>query len=592
MTNEDNSEVIETACLGRPFQLGMLYDCRSDMLITGPALWRQGTIEKSLHSEDLDGSDSVVITEDSLDSKASTLNISGSLKLSFLSNLVEVSGSAGYLQDRKSSKHQSRVSLKYWSTSKYKRLTMDHLATEKIEYPEVFSDGMATHVVTGIVYGADAILVFDRTVEEGENIRKVHGKVRGLIDVLSGLKDIGLEGEANFDMNDEEKQEATKLKCSFHGDIRLRQNPTNFSDAVSVYRQLPDLISGIGVPKRAHLYPLSKLNNSASKLVHEINVSFVHRAQAVMEELLDLKMQADDLKKTSTCFHFSAIQTQLNNFTDMLSEYKSSFSSNLKAILPTVRAGAPETTLANLFRSKEASPFNNSHLTEWLKLKEHEVKVLETYLSMMKDIEFAFTPGDLDKVLIEHDIVVCFCFKVVSIASDYLDKLKAYNLNPESSESCTSFSEHTASQPWFQDRLKMVLIRQRAKKFITFAAANKDNDKVKFVVVNSSSDEGTDYGCDIVLYDNLIEKNKFELPSAPNNVQALQGGVTHNSIQLQWSNPELGSDNIESHTVCYRQEDDPSDAWVIKKSKGNGKRSGFNMLIIIITSVLLTQVHA
>ncbi len=30
-----DSETIELACLGRPFQLGMLYDCRRDRLIPG-----------------------------------------------------------------------------------------------------------------------------------------------------------------------------------------------------------------------------------------------------------------------------------------------------------------------------------------------------------------------------------------------------------------------------------------------------------------------------------------------------------------------------------------------------------------------------
>lgn len=30
-----DSETIELACLGRPFQLGMLYDCRRDVLVPG-----------------------------------------------------------------------------------------------------------------------------------------------------------------------------------------------------------------------------------------------------------------------------------------------------------------------------------------------------------------------------------------------------------------------------------------------------------------------------------------------------------------------------------------------------------------------------
>ncbi len=72
---------LEMACLGRPFRLGMLYDCRNDMLVPGMTLWNDQTLKDSIQSESQVGSDFEVIAEDNLESKASKLNVNASLKL-------------------------------------------------------------------------------------------------------------------------------------------------------------------------------------------------------------------------------------------------------------------------------------------------------------------------------------------------------------------------------------------------------------------------------------------------------------------------------------------------------------------------------
>jgi hypothetical protein len=64
--------VIEKACLGPPFRLGMLYDCRSDNLIPGMTLWNN---ERLKSARPQIGSDFEVIAEDTLESKASQLKL-------------------------------------------------------------------------------------------------------------------------------------------------------------------------------------------------------------------------------------------------------------------------------------------------------------------------------------------------------------------------------------------------------------------------------------------------------------------------------------------------------------------------------------
>ena len=89
------------AALGRPFDLGMLYDRRSEKLILGKTLWSPDHLSQAVTTITKPYTNSEVLAEDTIDDKASALNIEASLKLSFLGGLVNVQGAAKYLDDRK-----------------------------------------------------------------------------------------------------------------------------------------------------------------------------------------------------------------------------------------------------------------------------------------------------------------------------------------------------------------------------------------------------------------------------------------------------------------------------------------------------------
>ena len=72
---------LEKPCLGRPFRLGMLYDCRRDSLVPGVTLWSAETLNKVVDSKSQETSDFEVIAEDSLSSKSFQLDVDAELKL-------------------------------------------------------------------------------------------------------------------------------------------------------------------------------------------------------------------------------------------------------------------------------------------------------------------------------------------------------------------------------------------------------------------------------------------------------------------------------------------------------------------------------
>ncbi|XP_056247151.1 cytolytic toxin-beta-like [Seriola aureovittata] len=172
-------DTIETAALGRPFQLGTLYDCRKDVLVPGVTLWDLDQLQKNTSVQLQHTTEFNVTASDSIEEKSNLLNISGSLKLSLLGGLVNVGGSAKYFQDTKKSHKQARMTLQYKTTTKFETLTMSHLAHGQVSHPNVFEDNTATHVVTAILYGAGAYFVFDRESSSEDNKKQAVAKNQG-----------------------------------------------------------------------------------------------------------------------------------------------------------------------------------------------------------------------------------------------------------------------------------------------------------------------------------------------------------------------------------------------------------------------------
>ncbi|CAK6984454.1 verrucotoxin subunit beta-like, partial [Scomber scombrus] len=252
----DASRTIELAALGRPFGLGMLYDCRRDSLISGMTLWNREDLKKNMGERPKPNSDFKIVASESVEGKSSVLEVDASLKASFLGGLVEVDGSAKYLNDHKTSKNQARVTLNYKTTTKFQELSMNHLGRGNVRHPDVFDKGNATHVVTGILYGAQAFFVFDREVSEKENHQDIQGNLEVMIKKIPGLT---IEGEGSLKMEDKDKANVEKFSFRFHGDFLLKKPPTSFQDAIQIYQSLPQLLGANGenaVPVKVWLLPL------------------------------------------------------------------------------------------------------------------------------------------------------------------------------------------------------------------------------------------------------------------------------------------------------------------------------------------------
>uniref|UniRef100_A0A8C1NCY1 Fibronectin type-III domain-containing protein n=1 Tax=Cyprinus carpio TaxID=7962 RepID=A0A8C1NCY1_CYPCA len=505
-------DVIETAALGRPFQLGMLYDCRKDALIPGITLWDPEKLQQSLRTRPQINTDFKVTASDSIEDKSRLLNIDGSLKLSLLGGLVSVTGAAKYLNDTKKSFRQQRLTLHYHSTCRFEELTMSHLAPENIIHQLVFDNDTATHVVTAVLYGADACFVFDREVSSDENKNTVEGEVNA---ALEKLLFISVDVKISLKMNDAQKNAVQKFTCTFYGDFQLPSNPTTFEDALKVFTDLPKLLGErkeLAVPVRVWLYPLDKLLSRASKLQKEISMDLILETESVVESLNTAEMRCRDLLKDSPASSFTAFHDTILQMRQNCYKYKLKLTKRLGSLLPNIRGDVmKETALNELLQEHEESPFRRSDLEEWLKERERESEIVKSVLRQLKDAG-AQVEVNIDLILMDLEVgnLVCFMFTSLNWSDMLLLQQKAY-LSPSAKGRNDESGPDRKQKSWLSPEIQKTM-RNNLKMFKNLIDLN-DSTSNMFIV--SSREMKNSPGSCILLFESECDEAVCFIPPSP-----------------------------------------------------------------------------
>ncbi|XP_041660215.1 uncharacterized protein LOC121520703 isoform X2 [Cheilinus undulatus] len=547
--DSDANCTMEVAALGRPFSLGMLYDCRKDSLVPGLTLWDHDDLVKHIRERPQKHNDFEIVTSELIEDKSSALDVNASLKASFLGGLVQVNGSAKYLNNSKTSKNQARVTLKYKATTKVQELSMNHLGRGNVKHPYVFDKGLATHIVTGILYGAQAFFVFDREVSQNENQQNVEGNLKLVIKKIPFL---AIEGEGSLKMEEKDRVNVEKFSCSFIGDFSLQKMPTSFEDAIQVYQSLPSLLGANGensVPMKVWLLPLTTLDSSAAKLVRQISVSLVQESQKVLEDFIELEMRCNDALRTTTAQQFPQIEKKIKTFKEMCSEFKLEFQQALAKKLPSIRGGGEEEAgLAEILSKIHSSPFSNRNLNEWMNCKIREIMALKRFTNMMKNTTVV-SAQHADEEIFSSDHCVCFVFTSLGVDEPFLSVLSNYlRQKPESENPGDPRTHDVEREQWYSSKEVVDSLRTKAKLFSDFAEANQENVNMKFLTVGMTNQ--TQKGSSVYLYkDGFPVTEDFEPPSKPETFT--DSDVNHNSVKLKFDPPKFGSENITSYSVEY-----------------------------------------
>ncbi|XP_039374203.1 stonustoxin subunit alpha-like [Mauremys reevesii] len=548
---------IEMPALGRPLRPGMLYDCRSDTLIPGITLWNTDTLNKQVGTTMQHKTEFQIIASDTMEAKASALSLSGSLKASFLGGLVEVSGSAAFLNDTKKSKNQARVTLQYSATIKFDQLAISHSECQNISYPAVYDQKKATHVVTAVLYGAQAFFVFDREVSSSESVEEIQGNMKLMVEKLPKISG---GGEGPVKMEYKKASKAENFSCTFYGDFALENNPVTYQDAMEIYSILPKLLGDKGekaVPVRVWLYPLQLLDSKAAKLVREISITLIFDAQTALEQLTELDMRCNDMMKNPIATTFPEIKKKIQQFKDLCQQHRQTFQKQLAGILPAIRGGgAEERALVDILISKNQSLFNTQRLNEFLDTKEQEMNLVDSYLTRLQNVEVVSSRSELEKIVLspEHDSIVSFTLTSLHNKEPYLSDLtfwlrREFLEKIHDSASASSPYEKSNTKQWFEDEEIRRKAQKITKSFLDFNNVNKSHGNTQFIVASVPDEDNP--GASIYLYaDGELVSTNFEPPSKP--FPPLIDGIRHNCAQVTFNPSDYGRSAISGYLVEYR----------------------------------------
>ncbi|KAM8952742.1 verrucotoxin subunit beta-like [Pelodytes ibericus] len=542
------SGTIEIAALSRPFSMGMLYDCRKDELIPGVTLWNTELLQKDLRVQAQENTTFEIIASDSISEKASALHVTESVKASCLCGLIKLEGSASFMNDTKKHKNQVRVSLQYTTTTRFEQLSMSQLGSENIMYNEVFDQGTATHVVVGILYGAQAFFIFDQEVSSMESMNEVSGKLSLSV---QNIPKMCLASDGSVSVDEKEKESVETFSCKFYGDFSISQNPSTYKEVLDIYRTLPRLLGEKGeraVPVKVWLYPLEKLNTKASKMVQNIGVHILCELEAMMEEISMVDMNCNDLKKHPAAIAFSNMEKKIDTFQGLKYEYMTFLQRRLAKIIPAVRGGLrSEVDLTKELTVWAQSPFNTTYMNKYLSWKLEEFNFVDSYLTVVEEIKVVSKESELNRVVLDptSDFIVCLNFASLDNEDQYLKDLKSWLEMDSFGEKVYDMKKIT---PWYKDQCVFQKARTYLKAFMAFYKVNKSSKETQFIVTSSPDLENS--GVSIYLFDkgNLVNK-KFS-PPAKSNPLVIR--TYYDSVELKFSPAAFGAEEIKGYQVEYQ----------------------------------------
>ncbi|XP_053197423.1 stonustoxin subunit beta-like [Scomber japonicus] len=504
-------ETVKIAALGRPFTLGMLYDARQDKLIPGFNLLDHKTLQENTTETPNPSSEFQITASDSIESKSFLLDIDASLKVSFLSGLIEVGGSAKYLNDQKKSKNQSRVTLQYKTTTNFKQLSLTKLAILDEQQKGVIEKSSATHMVTGILYGANALFVFDSEKLDASSVQKIQGSMEA---VIKKIPEVDIEGKVDINLTEEEKALTNKFSCKFFGDLILKSNPATFADAVKTYVELPKLLGEKGentVPLKVWMMPLKNLYSEAAEVISEISTVILKTAEDTVEDLRQIAMRCNDCLADSVSENFPQIRKSVRSFQRQCNNYTSALQQAMAKTVISIREGKEdESSLKKLLEDRDKSPFSHEKLSKWLDHKEREINVIGSCVDMMEgtNTKIVQNQSELDEEVLAPGVedALCFVFTSLESADSCLKAMQNYSHSLELRSS--------DEEPWYFSNEVLTKMREKAKAFHDLAKPLKNSSSVRFLATAIANEKHK--GATIYHYnEGILVTDDFSKPAVP-----------------------------------------------------------------------------
>ena len=265
--------------LGHPAILGQLYDGSKDSFVSTPQAWSdQEKVETYTHTESHKITTVNYQDVQGLEDRSRLLDIKGEIKLSVMSGMIDLAGSASYLDTEKETISTREVSVACTVTSHIKRLTFRNGDLDATRFTHLQNAG-ATHVVTQILYGGAIVAVFKERSSKKKDEKNIGGSFSASI-----MKKLGstLSVSAKAEVRLEARKEANSMDISFnyHADCQVDKTPTTVADLLVLVNDWGTVMGEGTIPLQITLTPLSRFvdNSPIGKTLHamgEAEIAFI-----------------------------------------------------------------------------------------------------------------------------------------------------------------------------------------------------------------------------------------------------------------------------------------------------------------------------
>ncbi|KAF3932854.1 hypothetical protein ABW19_dt0209947 [Dactylella cylindrospora] len=257
-----SNSVLKRPALGQVAALGSLYDSRSDSFIS-LSLFKSVPPPGSVNATQKRSADIKSSSSANYRDKFNSLNIHADLGASFLGNFVPIAGSACILYETCETNTIAQASIYYNINTIDEDLDLTSQGVKDSLAFNTIQAGQATHVVTGISWGANCVVTARQDLTPSQNKSKLAAELdEKLKTKVFGLQDTDGEEPDTTNANDDTED---GIDVNVYCDLPADEGTflTDFKDARKFISDIPGYISkangGKGVPLVYTLMPLTLL---------------------------------------------------------------------------------------------------------------------------------------------------------------------------------------------------------------------------------------------------------------------------------------------------------------------------------------------
>lgn len=368
-----------------------------------------------------------VFKSDTVSERMDGMKIGAKIYVKILFFTTELS--ANFMFKKKRSSRHASVTARFSKTTVTKKLTSWHL--KNIDYADVLS---ATHVVSGITYGATAFFNFEKQFSKTEDIFEMGGSLKKIVEAIPGLS-----GGTSTST-----KESESIKFDYFGDFDTPNLlPRTLDGAVNVIQDITNAENQLrAVPVTLYLTPLHRLNLPKKPIV-----SIVEMQSETELAIMAFMDKTTRLREQLLTIEDSILAKKCSKFKDGLVEKVEEFKRNESRMTDVIKNSKEDEKglIEQLEKAELIAP-------SWVSLLLQEVDAMDEF--------FETTTGEdkgIPMVFLESDV-------------DYLIKDKRRDIILSKLNFVSKMDKDDPKKNWvsnstfFRDALRMVNMMVQAKK--------------------------------------------------------------------------------------------------------------------------------